>query len=199
MAVSSTSWPKGVSGNPSGRPPVVAEVRDAAREYTTDAIAVLAGIMRDEAAPHAARVSAANALLDRGHGRAVATVNANVGKGDPVAATEHYANFLGQRGTMIWTLSSVDRLLGLLSQTMGNLDQAVEHFEEALAFSRKAGYRPELAWSCHDYAEALTQRNGDGARSKAIPMLDDSLAISTELGMRPLMERVTSRKDELRV
>ncbi len=86
MARSSTTLSKGVSGDPSGGPPVVAEVRDAAREHTSDAVAVLAGIMNDETAPHAARVSAANALLDRGHGRAVATVNAIVGKGDPVAA-----------------------------------------------------------------------------------------------------------------
>ncbi len=86
MARSSTTWVKGVSGNPSGRPPVVAEVRDAAREHTANAVEVLARIMNDETAPHAARVSAANALLDRGHGRAVATVNANIGTGDPIAA-----------------------------------------------------------------------------------------------------------------
>ena len=94
---------------------------------------------------------------------------------------------------MIWTLSSVDRLLGLLSQTMGNLDQSVGHFEEALAFCRKAGYNPELAWSCCDYADALHQRNGPGDRAKAKALLNESLAISTELGMPPLMERVTER------
>ena len=97
---------------------------------------------------------------------------------------------------MIWTLSSVDRLLALLAHTMGNPDQSVEHFEDALIFSRKAGYRPELAWSCHDYAEALTQRNGEGDLSKAISLLDESLAISTELGMPPLMERVTLLKEK---
>ena len=43
---------------------------------------------------------------------------------------------------MIWTVSSVDRLLGLLCQTMGNSDQAMAHFEDAIAFYRKAGYRP---------------------------------------------------------
>ena len=32
----------------------------------------------------------------------------------------------------------------------------------ALAFCRKAGYRPELAWSCCDYADLLLERNGDG-------------------------------------
>ena len=40
---------------------------------------------------------------------------------------------------------SDDRLLGLLSHTIGELDQAVAHFEDALTFCRKAGYRPELA------------------------------------------------------
>jgi hypothetical protein len=36
---------------------------------------------------------------------------------------------------MIWTASSVDRLLGLLSQTIGNIYQATDHFEDALALS----------------------------------------------------------------
>ncbi len=99
---------------------------------------------------------------------------------------------------MIWTVSSVDRLLSLLSQTMGNLDQATGHFEDGLVFCRKAGYRPELAWTCHDYADCLLQRNQAGDQLKAMSLLDESLAISTELGMRPLMERVLSRRDILR-
>jgi hypothetical protein len=98
---------------------------------------------------------------------------------------------------MIATVISVDRLLGLQSQTMGNLDQAVAHFEDALAFSRKAGYRPELAWTCCDYADTLLQRNEPGDREKAMSLLDESLVISSELGMRPLMERVISCQDGL--
>ena len=35
-------------------------------------------------------------------------------------------------------------------------------------------------------------------REKAIALLDESLAISSELGMRPLMERVLSRRDILK-
>ena len=93
---------------------------------------------------------------------------------------------------------AVDRLLGLLSQTMGNLDQALDHFEDALSFCRKAGYRPELAWTCCDYADTLLQRNASGDRAKAIALLDESLAISSELGMRPLMERVLSRQEKLK-
>ena len=37
----------------------------------------------------------------------------------------------------------------------------------------------------------LRERNAEGNRAEAISLLDESLAISSELGMRPLMERVT--------
>ena len=81
---------------------------------------------------------------------------------------------------------------------MGDLDQAVTHFEDALAFCRKAGYRPELAWSCCDYADTLLQRSLPGDREKAMSLLDESLAISNELGMRPLLGRVLSRREILK-
>ena len=72
---------------------------------------------------------------------------------------------------------------------MGNPELAAQHFEDALAFCRNGGYRPELAWTCCDYADMLLERNGDDDRAKAMSLLDESLAISSELGMRPLMER----------
>ena len=76
------------------------------------------------------------------------------------------------------------------------------HFEDALAFCRKAGYRPELAWTCCDYADTLLQRASTSSaptddRQKATSLLDEALAISSELGMRPLMERVLSRREIL--
>ena len=76
--------------------------------------------------------------------------------------------------------------------------QAATHFEDALAFCRKAGYRPELAWACCDYADMLRQRDAQGDRAKAITLLDEALAVSSELGMRPLMERVLSRREILK-
>ena len=141
--------------------------------------------------------------------RPVATLYAKVAlallavqKGDQPAAEELYDYLLGHRGTMIWTLSSADRILGLLSQTMGNLDQAAGHFEEALTFCRKAGYHPELVWTYHDYADALlagtygrASQPEDQARARSL--LDESLAISTELGMQPLIDRVTVRQESL--
>ena len=86
----------------------------------------------------------------------------------------------------------INRLIGLLAQTAGSVSEALAHFEDALGFCRNAGFRPELAWTCHDYADALWQRNNRGDRVKAATLLDEALAISSELGMRPLMERVVS-------
>lgn len=48
---------------------VTASIRDAAREYTKDALQTLVDVMRDDEAPHAAKVSAANSILDRGYGK----------------------------------------------------------------------------------------------------------------------------------
>jgi tetratricopeptide (TPR) repeat protein len=159
---------------------------------------------------------------------------------DAAVAAEQYGPLQSRVGTM-YPLISIDRLLGLLAQTMGHLDKAAEHFEDALAFCRKAGYRPELAWSCCDYADLLLQRasavagetsqpvrpfgrlragsepaegrgstssprtGGAGSprteaqqdRQRAMALLDESLRISSELGMRPLMERVLSRREIL--
>ena len=123
-----------------------------------------------------------------------------VQRADAAKAAEHFAALEPQRGTMLSGLDlviSADHLLGLLSETMGDQDRAVGHFEDALKFCRKAGYRPDLAWTCCDYADMLLGRNGEGDRTKAVALLDESLAISSELGMRPLMERVLSRREIL--
>ncbi|MCI0800329.1 MAG: AAA family ATPase, partial [Chloroflexi bacterium] len=61
---------------------------------------------------------------------------------------KHYEDLkVWQGATVHFVALSGDRLLGILAQAMGETDQAVAHFEDALAFCRKAGYRPELAWS----------------------------------------------------
>ena len=118
-------------------------------------------------------------------------------KNDAEVAREQYSSLEPFRGLMVMLGGMAnDRLLGLLSRTMGDSDQATAHFEDALTFCRKAGYRPELAWSCCDYADMLLDPStGSGRaegenRAKAMSLLDESLAISGDLGMRPLMERV---------
>ena len=48
----------------------ITEIRSLARGHTRTALNVLVGVMRDKGATPAARVSAANAILDRGWGKA---------------------------------------------------------------------------------------------------------------------------------
>ncbi|MFQ6026171.1 MAG: AAA family ATPase [Dehalococcoidia bacterium] len=122
------------------------------------------------------------------------------------AAQEQYQALGSARAGEHFGIVSTDRLLGLLAHTMGNLSQAITHFEDALVFCRKAGYRPELAWAWCDYADTLLQRASAGSaqahpvdREKAISLLDEALAISTELGMHPLVERVARLQEQAQV
>ncbi len=101
-----------------------------------------------------------------------------VQRGDVAAAEEQYA--------------VLDSVQSCVLQT----GLAGDHFEDALTICRN-GFLPELAWTCCDYADALLQRNDPGDREKAMSLLDESLPISSELGMRPLMERVLSRREIL--
>ncbi|MDE2332497.1 MAG: hypothetical protein KGK16_17180, partial [Bradyrhizobium sp.] len=55
-------------------PRTLTEIRSLARSHTRSAINVLVGVMRSKDATAAARVSAANAILDRGWGRAAQPV-----------------------------------------------------------------------------------------------------------------------------
>jgi DNA-binding CsgD family transcriptional regulator len=116
---------------------------------------------------------------------------------DSALAQEQYIALTGLPGKTRGAFICGDRLMGLLSQTMGNPDQAVAHFKNALAFCRKEGFRPELAWTCHDYADTLLQRNDPSDHVQAISLLDEAWFISRELGMRPLMEWVAARQDRM--
>ena len=117
---------------------------------------------------------------------------------DVVSAREQYAALQTQGGVMPpgHVQGSGDRLLGLLAHTMGDVDRAAEHFDDALSLCRQAGYVVELAWTCHDYAEMLLQSNGSGSDDLAKSLLTESLEISTQLGMRPLMQRVAALQEQ---
>ena len=73
----STSFRPGQSGNPNGRPRVLADVQNAARDHSSEAIETLARIMRDPKAPAAAQIAAASALLDRGYGKPSQAIDTN--------------------------------------------------------------------------------------------------------------------------
>lgn len=92
---------------------------------------------------------------------------------------------------------STDALLGELCCAVDKLDEAVGHFEDALAFCRRAGYRPELAWSCAYYAGTLLRRNSPGDLERAKKLLGEGLAISRTLGMTPLAKRILASQEAL--
>jgi len=120
-----------------------------------------------------------------------------VRQNDAVAAEAlHTALEPVRGGTIPFLPVSGDRLLGLLAGTMGRLDAAAEHFEDALAFLERAGYRPELAWTACDYADLL-EKLGD-RNDPATMLRQQTLAIAKELGMRPLMERVLAHRPILK-
>jgi hypothetical protein len=63
------------AGRPTGSPNrATQEIREIARAYTAEAIETLAQIMRT-AASDTARLSAANALLDRAYGKSTQTID----------------------------------------------------------------------------------------------------------------------------
>jgi tetratricopeptide (TPR) repeat protein len=123
-----------------------------------------------------------------------------VQRGDLVQCQERYQALEPHRGITVVgsTLTLTDRILGLLAHTLGDLNTASQHFEDAVAYLQKSGNRPELAWTLCECADTLLDRNQPGDRAKAMSMLDECLRITRELGMKPLMERALSRRDILK-
>ncbi len=76
------------------------DIRSLARSHTETAVNTLAGIMREKGAPHAARVSAAQALLDRGWGKAVQAISGPEG-GPLQIEVVRFAPFLSPQETGI--------------------------------------------------------------------------------------------------
>ena len=69
----------------------ITDVRDAARQHTRAAVETLVSVMEDLEAPHSARVAAANGLLDRGHGKAVQHIEAEISVYDSLGFAEKEA------------------------------------------------------------------------------------------------------------
>jgi DNA-binding CsgD family transcriptional regulator len=112
---------------------------------------------------------------------------------DPVEAAEYLEYFIPLKGIFGPNPhygKSTDALLGLLCVTTGKLEEAAVHFEDALAFCRHACYRPELAWTYYDYAEALISRHRAQDLARARKILEQGQTLTRELGMLPLLEKV---------
>ena len=80
-----------------GRPPAAANkltktqkrtLTAIARDHTEDAVRTLVAIMKDKSAPHAARVSASNSVLDRAWGKASQSVQHTGPGGGPIQTVD---------------------------------------------------------------------------------------------------------------
>lgn len=87
--VTGKGFRKGQSGNPTGRPKIIAEVRDLARAHTEDAIKALVRIVTSGES-EAARVSAAQALLDRGWGKPSQSIDIGGQQDNPLKVVQVY-------------------------------------------------------------------------------------------------------------
>ncbi len=118
-----------------------------------------------------------------------------VGQADETAARELYRALATQSGNLLILIGmAADRLLGLLSVVMGELDAACAHFEAALDFTQRAGYRPEYARTAIDYASALRDRARPRDAERAAGLRDEGLGIARELEVHALEERALARR-----
>jgi hypothetical protein len=83
MAKTRTSFTKGKTGNPGGRPSGAFQARDLARKHTKAAIDKLFAIMQ-KGISEQAQIGAAVALLDRGWGKPIAVTEHGGTEGSPI-------------------------------------------------------------------------------------------------------------------
>jgi tetratricopeptide (TPR) repeat protein len=89
------------------------------------------------------------------------------------------------------SVGAVDRYLGLLATTLGRLDDAVRHLEQAIAINDRMGARPWSAHSQHDLARALRQRARAGDRARAGELDRAALTTARRVGMTVLESRIS--------
>jgi hypothetical protein len=103
--------------------------------------------------------------------------------GNTALAAEQYAALQGHRRMLAFAAGpSADRVLGCLARTVGNLNEARAHFEDAIAFCR--------SWTLYNYAEVLVESDQPPDILRAVTLLDEALTISVDCSMRPLIDRI---------
>jgi eukaryotic-like serine/threonine-protein kinase len=83
----------------------------------------------------------------------------------------------------------VDRVLGMLAQTTGRLDEAERHLGNAVELSTKMGDRPSMALGGLALAELLLARNESNDRDLAMELLSEVIGTAREMGARWIVDR----------
>ena len=101
-------------------------------------------------------------------------------------------------GTLVVTCAvSVDRILGLVSQGLGDLDKALEHLEAAMDLCHPSEYLPEYAWSASALVDVLAARGATGDKARAEGLIEECVAIVDQVGMHALRERLSGARDRV--
>jgi hypothetical protein len=118
-----------------------------------------------------------------------------------VALAERLYDALLPRAHRFYTLGPIGsyieppyaRQLGLLAETMGRFDSAVDHLVHAETRVVRAGMRGHLARVRYELAGALLRRGKPGDRERATALLEESRALAAELGQRDLLPLIADR------
>ena len=102
---------------------------------------------------------------------------------DPEAAGNALTELAGLKPGIGHYAPSNSRVMGLAARTAGDFISATVHFEDSLEFCRNAGYLPELAWTCHDFAEMMVAEPGAFDQGKFTALLDEGIAAAGQIGM----------------
>jgi tetratricopeptide (TPR) repeat protein len=94
------------------------------------------------------------------------------------------------------SLGAASGPLGLLATTMGCIDAAARHFEDALEMNARIRSPLWVAHTQHDYARMLLRRDHPGDRKHALVLLDAALATADRLGLKALANRAQRLKRE---
>jgi class 3 adenylate cyclase len=115
--------------------------------------------------------------------------------GDVDRAERAYEELLPYEGLVIVVARAVGcngpvaRVLGLLAQTIGRLDDAERHLGDAVEISTRMGDRPGMALCGLALAELLLARDESNDRELAVEMLSTVLGTAREMGARWIVDR----------
>jgi tetratricopeptide (TPR) repeat protein len=98
--------------------------------------------------------------------------------------------YLTIEGPTTWGLASIARFLG-------RNREAREHYEQAMAMSRRTGGRPVHALIAREYAGLLSESDAPADRRRALLLSKEAGATAEELGMRALKADVEALLAEL--
>ena len=97
-------------------------------------------------------------------------------------------------GTTVGCFGAAASLLGLLTTTQRNWQEAQHHFESALTMNLRQGAEPALARTRLRYASMRLTRNADGDIDAARVLLEDAHAAAQRLGMGALTSEIDSAR-----